>query len=299
MIKYKFTQFGTFSVIIMVPVFIFSLIMIFTAGLKDVVQFSIFAFLAVTFLISLLIFYKLTIYVDDTHVTMRLGVGMISKKYPVTDIKSCRAVRNSPLYGIGIRIIPNGWLYNVSGLEAIELTFKSKKSVIRIGTDNPDMVSEVINRLINNDKYESYTPEKDFTGYSLAFILILVALILPVILIIYGSRNPDVTTAPESLTVKGMYGLTVNYSDILQIDTLPDLPGVKTRTNGFATGRTLKGNFTLRDGSKAKLFLTKEVTPCINIKTRDLNIFLNQKDPAGTRNLYKQIETELKGVKRK
>jgi hypothetical protein len=291
MVKYKFTQFGTFSVITMLPILIFIVIMIFTIGLKDPVQGSIFIFVGVTFLICLLLFYKLTICIDDTFITLSLGIGLITKKYPLSDIKSCKPVRNSPFYGIGIRMIPNGWLYNVSGLGAVELTFKNKKSVVRIGSNDPGKVSDIINRMTNAEESGSVSYKKDFTGYALSVILILLVLIMPAIIILTGNLEPVVKTAGESLEINGMYGLTVRYSDILQLDTIPDLPAIRRRTNGYEFGRILKGNFTLSDRTKVKLFVKKGNPPYIHIKTNDLIIYLNLKNPGNTINLYEQIIT--------
>ncbi len=76
---------------------------------------AIISFLALTFFICLLIFYKLTITIDATYLLFSFGIGLFSKKYLITDIQSCNPVKNSPFYGIGIRLIPGGWLYNVSG----------------------------------------------------------------------------------------------------------------------------------------------------------------------------------------
>jgi hypothetical protein len=39
-----------------------------------------------------------------------------------------------------VRVIPGGWLYNVSGFQSIELTFKNNSKTIRIGTDVPEMI---------------------------------------------------------------------------------------------------------------------------------------------------------------
>jgi len=291
MIKFKYSQFGTFSVILMLPIFVFSLIMLFTTGLKDLIQGSFFSFLSITFLICLLIFYKLTIYIDDTYFIFKLGVGLITKKYLISDIKSCKAVKNSPLYGIGIRMLPNGWLYNVSGLDAIELTFKNKKSIVRIGTNNPETVSQTLNNLIKYEKYESVSNEKDNTGYYLSFVIIFLALILPTILIIAGNRETVVKTTNKDFTIKGMYGLTIKYSDILQLDTIASLPRIKLRTNGYAFGKTLKGNFALNYGTKVKMYIKKGIPPYIHIKTKDLIIYLNFINPDRTLNLYKQTET--------
>jgi hypothetical protein len=52
------------------------------------------------------------------------------------DITDIRQVRNKWYYGWGIRKIPGGWMYNVWGLDAVELELQSGKK-FRIGTDEP------------------------------------------------------------------------------------------------------------------------------------------------------------------
>jgi hypothetical protein len=78
-----------------------------------------------------------------------MGIGLIKKNYPISDIKSVQKVKNNLLYGWGIRVIPGGWLYNVSGFYAIELRFHSSDKVIRIGTDKPEEVCKLCQTLIN------------------------------------------------------------------------------------------------------------------------------------------------------
>ena len=108
-------------------------------------------FVALTMLVCLVIFYKLTITIDSESVSFRLGIGLISRKYYISDIQSCKAVRNSFIYGIGIKKIPGGWLYNVSGLNSIELTFKNKGSKVRIGTNNADTISSIVNLMLRKE----------------------------------------------------------------------------------------------------------------------------------------------------
>jgi hypothetical protein len=291
MTKFKFTQVGTFSLAIMVPVFIFSLVMLFTSGMNDPAQIPVFAIIIMIFLICLLIFYKLTIYIDENYVGFSLGIGLIKKKYPVSEIKSCRAVKNSPFTGLGIRKILNGWLFNVSGLNAIELTFRNNDSVIRIGTDKPEEVSQIINRLIHNNSYSVVSDEASGKSYRSLVILIAVAVILPAALIISGNRETVVKTTGNDFTIEGMYGVTIRYPDIIQLDTLADLPGIKLRTNGYAFGKTLKGKFMLYDNSRVKLFIRKGNPPYINIKTQELSLWINFKDAQHTRELYKVLKT--------
>lgn len=85
----------------------------------------------------------LTVEVNDTLVRIKFGAGFFRKSFRLEEIESCRAVRNRWWWGWGIRLIPGGWLYNVSGLDAVELVMKSGKT-FRIGTDEPRVLNEFI-----------------------------------------------------------------------------------------------------------------------------------------------------------
>jgi hypothetical protein len=211
----------------------------------------------------------------------------------IADIQSCKAVRNNPLSGIGIRMIPGGWLYNVSGLKAIELTFKNKKSKVRIGTDKPGEIAELLSGMIKVEKSEIIHIQKSKAGYFLSVIIILISLTFPTILILSGSRDTKVTTTDSYLRINGMYGLTIKYSDIVKLDTISDLPGIKSRTNGYALGESYKGNFSLRNGGKAKLFIKLGSPPYIFIKTDKLIIYLNFKNPGMTVAFFNSLTSRL------
>lgn len=290
----KFTQFGTFYVIVMLPIFIFSLIMLFMKGFDNFVMGAVFSILAVSLLICLLIFYKITIYINETYISFKLGIGLVSKKYLIADIKSCKPVKNEPLFGIGIKIIPNGMLYNVSGLQAIELTFKNRKSKIRIGTNQPEEIASTINKMIENEKSESTSTYTKKTNYYLTLTIIILALILPIGIILSGKREIKISMSNSDFSFKGIYGMTIKYSNIKQIDTISFLPRIGLRINGYAFGKTLKGNFTLNDRTKVKLFITKGTPPYVLIKTESDILYINFKNPDKTVDLFNALTTTLR-----
>lgn len=96
-------------------------------------------------LLVLLLFHSLTVEVTDTHVHVHFGMGFASFDFALRDIVAATVVRNRWYYGFGIRLTPHGWLYNVSGLDAVELTLASGKRV-RIGTDEPRRLRQAIER---------------------------------------------------------------------------------------------------------------------------------------------------------
>lgn len=108
-------------------------------------------FLAVLILlvVGFLLFASLKVEVDRENISIRLGVGLIRKQFPIKDIQSYEAVRNPWYYGWGIRRTPHGWLYNVSGLSAVEIRMKDGRNY-RIGTNDPSGLSSAIERCLNS-----------------------------------------------------------------------------------------------------------------------------------------------------
>jgi hypothetical protein len=285
----KYSQFGTFAVISLGSALIFCIVIMIRTGLHDVAPVGILGFVVLTLLICLLIFYKLTITIDDTYIGFSLGTGLIAKKYLISDIQSCKSVRNNPIYGIGIRKIPGGWLYNVTGLNAIEIKFKNSKSIVRIGTNQPDEIAEIISKMIKIDQSGSDIDYKDRTGFLMALIIAAIAFLSTLILILSGNRDAGITLSKSGLKIKGMYGLTINYSDIKQLDTISELPRIKMRTNGYAFGKSLKGNFRFQNQENAKLFVTKSMPPYLLIRTDKFNVYLNFKESKKTVDLFKTL----------
>jgi hypothetical protein len=110
---------------------------------------------ALPLLVVVMLFGTLTVEVDDATIRLRFGVGLIRETFSLADVASCRPVRNPWWWGWGIRLIPaarpgdgRGWLYNVSGLDAVELVLKNGKT-FRIGTDEPHVLKDFIQAKVN------------------------------------------------------------------------------------------------------------------------------------------------------
>ena len=297
MTKFKFSQFGTFSVAIILPILFLCIYLAYKIPSQAVGEAFPLIAVAIVIFFSLLTFYRITILVDDTFVTFSLGIGLIKKSYRLTDIKSCYPVRNFPLTGFGIRKIPNGWLYNVSGLDAVELSFYNRNSVVRIGTNKPYEVAEVINGLLGNDLHGSQTFEKAGNNRYRYYALFLLIMLIPAFLLFYGSREMKTQISGTELVIKGMYGMKVKYADIVSLDTLKSIPEIRLRTNGFADARNLRGNFLLKDGRKVKLFINKDNPPYILISSKEAIIFLNLNDRRTTSEFYSQLKTVVAASK--
>jgi hypothetical protein len=83
-----------------------------------------------------ILFSTLTVEVDDETLRFYFGPGFWTKRIPLRDIEHVEIVRNRMFYGWGIRYTFDGWLYNVSGLDAVKLRVRGW-GTLRIGTDEP------------------------------------------------------------------------------------------------------------------------------------------------------------------
>jgi hypothetical protein len=140
----RFTQYGKLMFYVFIPIILLSIVKFILHYELGKTDFTPILTLSLILILVLFLVYKLTINISNESVSFTMGIGLIRKRYPISDIKSVETVKNNWLYGWGIRIIPGGWLYNVSGSYAIELRFHSSDKVIRIGTDKPEEVEKEI-----------------------------------------------------------------------------------------------------------------------------------------------------------
>jgi hypothetical protein len=88
-------------------------------------------------------FWALTVEVTSTVIHLSFGVGFVRKNFPVSKVRRAAVVRNRWYYGLGIRRLRDGWLYNVSGLDAVEIEMQDGQTN-RIGTDRPQELAAAI-----------------------------------------------------------------------------------------------------------------------------------------------------------
>lgn len=84
-----------------------------------------------------LTFGRLTAAVDDEGATAWFGRRWPRRSIAYSRMTSGRGVRNSAWVGRGLRWIPRGGVWNVSGPDAVELSLDNGK-VRRLGADEPD-----------------------------------------------------------------------------------------------------------------------------------------------------------------
>jgi hypothetical protein len=94
-------------------------------------------------LVVLLLFAWLTTMVRGGVLYVSFGIGLIQRAVHVSEIQTCSVVQNPWYYGVGIHLTPHGWLYNVSGARAVEVTLTSGRA-FRVGTDEPEELYQAL-----------------------------------------------------------------------------------------------------------------------------------------------------------
>jgi hypothetical protein len=93
------------------------------------------------------LFRTLTVEIRGETLRLFFGPGLIRRSLSRKEIVGAEPVRNEWHYGWGIRFTAFGWLFSVSGLDAVEISLDSGKRA-RIGTDEPRELAEAIRRFI-------------------------------------------------------------------------------------------------------------------------------------------------------
>ncbi|HMS15608.1 MAG TPA: hypothetical protein PKA37_02135 [Planctomycetota bacterium] len=90
-------------------------------------------------------FVKLRVTVLDREVRLQFGFLGPKKTIDLTHVSHMTPVRNRWYYGFGIRYVPGGWMWNVSGLDAVELEYLDGRR-FRIGTPEPGLLADILKR---------------------------------------------------------------------------------------------------------------------------------------------------------
>jgi hypothetical protein len=87
----------------------------------------------------------LTVRIQGGEVQVRFGIGWPRKTIPLAEIAAVEVTRTTFLEGWGLHRTRRGWLYNVSGFDAVLLQLASGQSMM-VGTDEPRRLKAAIER---------------------------------------------------------------------------------------------------------------------------------------------------------
>jgi hypothetical protein len=98
---------------------------------------------SIILLVCLALFYKLTITIEDETLCASFGPGTFRRKVRLAEIVGCEPIRIRWWYGRGIHLTPYGWLFNVSGFDAVAITLRDGRK-FALGTDDPHGLTAAI-----------------------------------------------------------------------------------------------------------------------------------------------------------
>jgi hypothetical protein len=242
------------------------------------------------------LFSTLTVQVDREAVRLRFGIGLIRKRFDLTEVRGWRAVRNPWYCGWGIRLVPGvGVLWNVSGYDAVELALADGKR-FRIGTDEPQALVTAIATARGVAGEVSAPPEslpvtpRGMSAWVPALLVGLVVLAAVGVLFWFQMQPPTVTVGPDGFEIESpFYGTDFPAADITAISLEPTLPRVLARTNGFAAAGTLRGHFDVEGLGSGRLFVEAGDPPYVLVRLREGFVIVNFREPERTRALFDEM----------
>ena len=92
---------------------------------------------SIILLICVVLFYRLKITIENETLCASFGPGIIRKRVSLAEVVGCEPIRIRWWYGWDIHLTPYGWLYNVSGFDAVAITLRDGRK-IALGTDDPN-----------------------------------------------------------------------------------------------------------------------------------------------------------------
>jgi len=103
---------------------------------------------SIILLVCLVLFYRLRITIQYETLWASFGPGIIRKRVRLAEIVGCEPIRIRWWYGWGIHLTPCGWLYSVSGFDAVAITLRDGRK-FALGTDDPGGLVVAIKRYTN------------------------------------------------------------------------------------------------------------------------------------------------------
>jgi hypothetical protein len=137
---YQHTQFGK---AIFWPLVTSAALLCIVAAISPVMRLAL--VVAVPLALVAWMFFRMTVTIDDARVRASFGPGFIYKQVPLSEIESCEPVRIKWWEGWGIHLSRFGWLYNVSGWDAVAVRLRNGRR-FAIGTDQPEELAAAIRR---------------------------------------------------------------------------------------------------------------------------------------------------------
>src|ERR1035437_2410919 len=99
----------------------------------------------------------------------------------------------------------------------------------------------------------------------ISIIIVIIILLILILFNRYQGRRTGIILYEDYLNIPGMFGLTVDYRNIFNIDIVTEMPNIGMRTYGYYFISVCKGYFIIEDIGNAYLNLNLKYAPYIRI----------------------------------
>ena len=144
--RYQHTQRGPWSLILLA--FGVGLCAIAVAVRNQPVAVAVCASAGALLILLAASFHELTVADEGDHLAVRFGpLPLAQTRIPYADITNVEVGRTLFLDGWGVHMsLRGGWVWNISGRDCVVI--QRTRGVIRVGTDEPDALAELLRRKI-------------------------------------------------------------------------------------------------------------------------------------------------------
>jgi hypothetical protein len=144
MIQYEHTQRGTTILVTFLAAAVFILALASLLPAPQGVLYTVMGILGT----GGFVFSSLTIQVTDRALRWQFGPGVFRKEVPLAEIEAVEVIATTFLQGWGIHYTSRGWLYNVSGFQAVAVRLKRGKMFL-LGTNEPEKLRGALLRSLS------------------------------------------------------------------------------------------------------------------------------------------------------
>lgn len=210
--------------------------------------------------------------------------GLISGFRSRSESEQEELIRNGYPQNIGKMLLVTG-LVLLALLPLLLTTFPYALEV-HVGV----MVIMLMGGFIYVSKYD--LPSKRKRSYIISIVITVITAGTLAVVFFLGFQEPEMSFQQNSFEISGVYGDEWEYSEILNVELLDEMPEVTLRTNGYGTPTISKGHFKVKDLGKSLLFIHKGKSPYLYIETQHDKIFINSKSAEQTKAWYDHLEEQ-------
>jgi hypothetical protein len=144
---------------------------------------------------------------------------------------------------------------------------------------------------VQNNKVD-FQKKKAPTTSVTRIVIFAISMIIVFVVFLISSKAPAYSIGKDALTISSIYGQTINFSDMKNMELKSDLPAHLSKTNGSNFGTILKGHFS-SDIGNAMVYINTAKPPFIYLDTASGLVILNDQSEAKTQALYQKLKAAM------